>query len=169
MKMDVDTMNAIYEMARDIYHGKADLNICQAKASASYGVNAGSFIDYVRLFRHMFNGETYKRDASLALKKLYIERIYKEYGMAGLRNALESYKSAIQYYEQRGTNKPGDRKIYERYSKILHGGSKENPFINRKLERNPAKDNLEVQVFNAAGQCVYSGSASAVSVRQRPL
>ena len=114
MKMDDVAMNAVYEMARDIYHGKEDVNICQSKALTLYGVNTGSFTDYVRMFRYMFEGKTNKRDASLELKELYIERIYKEYGMEGLKNALESYKGTIQYYEQRGTNKHGDRKIYEK-------------------------------------------------------
>ena len=102
----------------------------------------------------------------MELKELYIERIYKEYGMEGLKNALESYKGTIQYYEQRGTNKPGDRKIYEKYSRILHGGSKGNTFVVKELECNSKKSNLKVQVFNASGECVYNGFASAVSVRQ---
>ena len=165
MKMDNVAMNAVYEMARDIYHGKADVNVCQSKALTLYGVNTGSFTDYVRMFRYMFDGKTNKRDASLELKELYIERIYKEYGMARLKNALESYKGTIQYYEQRGINKPGDRKIYEKYSRILYGGSKGNTFVVKELERKPKKDNLKVQVFNAEGECVYSGFASSVSVR----
>lgn len=122
MRMDDVAMNAVYEMARDIYEKKADVNVCQSKALALYGVNAGSFSDYVRMFRCMFNGKTYKRNASLALKGLYIKRICQEYGIAGLKNALESYKGTLQYYDQRGENKPGDRKIYEKYSRILHGG-----------------------------------------------
>lgn len=45
------------------------------------------------------------------------------------------------------------------------GGSKGNTFVAKELERKPKKDNLKVQVFNAEGKCVYSGFASAVSVR----
>ena len=163
--MDDVAMNAVYEMARDIYHRKADVNICQSKALTLYGVNTGSFTDYVRMFRYMFEGKTNKRDASLELKELYIERIYKEYGMEGLKNALESYKGTIQYYEQRGTNKPGDRKIYEKYCRILYGGGKGKTAV-KELAGKSKKDNLKVQVFNAEGKCVYNGFASAVSVRQ---
>lgn len=169
MKMDVETMNAVYEMARDVYEGKADVKVCQSKALALYGVNAGSFTDYVRMFKYMVNGKTNQRDASLALKELYIERIYQEYGIVGLKNALESYKGTIQYYEQRGTNKPGDRELYEKYFRILYKGSKEKSLCRVELERKPVEDNLEVQVFNAAGKCVFNGSASAVSVRDRHL
>lgn len=168
MKMDDVAMNAVYEMARDIYQGKVDLNICQSKALTLYGVNASSFKNwFVPMFGYMITGRTYRQSVPLALKELYIERIYQEYGMEGLKNALKSYEGTIQYFEQRGTNKPGDREIYEKYSRILHGGSKENSLVRSELKRNPAKDNLAVQVFNAAGQCVYSGFASAVSVRQR--
>lgn len=164
MKMNTATMNAIYEMARDIYQGKADVNICQSKVLALYGVNAGSFKNwFVPMFRYMISGQTYKASVPLALKELYIERIYQEYGMTGLKNALESYKGTILYFEQRGINQPGNRRIYEKYYRILQGGCNTS---SKGLERNFVKDKLEVQVFNAAGQCVYSGSASAVSVRQ---
>ncbi|MCM1170376.1 MAG: hypothetical protein NC324_10625 [Bacteroides sp.] len=168
MKMDAVVMNAIYEMARDIYEGKADVNICQSKALALYGVNAGSFTNwFVPMFRYMITGKTYKASVPLALKELYIERIYQEYGDEGLRNALESYKGTIQYFEQRGTNQPGNRKIYEKYSRILHGESKGKSLFQGRLERKPVKENLEVRVFNAAGECVYKGFASSVSVRER--
>lgn len=166
--MNIDTMNAIYEMARDIYQGKADMNVCQSKAFELYGVSEGSFAGYyVPMFRYMISGKVYKASVPLALKELYMERIYQEYGMAGLKNALESYKGTILYFEQRGTNQPGNRKIYEKYLQILHGGSQGKNFASRELKRNSMKDNLEVRVFNAAGQCVYSGFASDVSVRQR--
>ena len=164
--MNTTAMDAIYEMARDIYQGKADVNICQSKALALYGVNAGSFKNwFVPMFRYMISGQTYKASVPLALKELYIERIYQEYGMTGLKNALESYKGTILYFEQRGINQPGNRRIYEKYFRILYGGGKGKTAV-KELERKPKKDNLAVQVFNAAGQCVYSGSASAVSVRQ---
>ena len=166
MKMDNVAMNAVYEMARDIYHGKADVNVCQSKALTLYGVNASSFKNwFVPMFRYMISGRTYRQSVPLALKELYMERIYKEYGMAGLKKALESYKGTILYFEQRGINKPGDRKIYEKYSRILHGGSKGNTFVVKELAGKPKKDNLKVQVFNAEGKCVYSGFASSVSVR----
>ena len=85
--------------------------------------------------------------------------------MEGLKNALESYKGTIQYYEQRGTNKPGDRKIYEKYCRILYGGGKGKTAV-KELAGKSKKNNLKVQVFNASGECVYNGFASAVSVRQ---
>lgn len=127
--MDDVAMNAVYEMARDIYQGKSDVNVCQSKAWALYRVNASSFKNwFVPMFRYMISGKTYKQSVPLALKELYIKRIYQEYGMEGLKNALKSYKGTIQYFEQRGTNKPGDRKIYEKYFQILHGGRKGTPF-----------------------------------------
>ena len=164
--MDDVAMNAVYEMARDIYHGKADVNVCQSKASSLYGVNAGSFKNwFVPMFGYMISGRTYRQSVPLALKELYMERIYKEYGMAGLKKALESYKGTILYFEQRGTNKPGDRKIYEKYCRILYGGGKGKTAV-KESECNSKKNNLKVQVFNASGECVYNGFASAVSVRQ---
>ncbi len=135
-----------------------------------YGVNAGSFKNwFVPMFRYMISGKTYKASVPLALKELYIERIYQEYGIVGLKNALQSYKGTMLYFEQRGTNQPGNIKIYEKYSRILHKGSKEKSLCRVELERKPVEDNLEVQVFNAVGQCVFSGSASAVSIRDRHL
>lgn len=164
--MDDVAMNAVYEMARDIYQGKADVNVCQSKALKLYGVNASSFKNwFVPMFGYMISGKTFKQSVPLALKELYMERIYQEYGMEGLKNALKSYEGTLQYYDQRGENKPGDRKIYEKYFRILHGGSKGKTLSGRELKRTPAKDNLKVQVFNAEGKCVYSGFASAVSVR----
>ena len=99
--MDTTAMNAVYEMARDIYQGKADVNICQSKASSLYGVNASSFKNwFVSMFGYMISGKTYRQSVPLALKELYMERICQEYGTEGLKNALESYKGTILYFEQ---------------------------------------------------------------------
>ena len=121
--MDNDAMNAVYEMARDVYFGKADVKVCKSKLFELYRVKERSFEGwFVPLFRHMIDGALFKGAVPQPLLDLYLKRIYQEYGKKGLRNALESHKSTIQYYDQRGTNMPGYKKIYEKYHKILNEG-----------------------------------------------
>ena len=92
--MDNDAMNAVYEMARDVYFGKADVKVCKSKLFELYRVAEGSFGGhFVRLFKHLYEGSIFKRSVPQPLLDLYLKRIYQEYGKRGLRNALESHKS----------------------------------------------------------------------------
>ena len=121
-KMSEEEMYTIYEMAKAIYEGKSDLAVCQKFVYEKYKTDKRSFEGwFVPLFRYMQEGIPMKGAVRQELMEYYLKRIYDDYGKKGLRNALKSYKGTIDYYvEERGENKPGDKKIYERFTHILN-------------------------------------------------
>lgn len=120
-RMSSNEIEAIYEMAKAIYEGNSDVNTSREIAYKQYGTSQTSFRNwFVPLFRYMLKGETFKGAVPQSLTKHYLKRIYDDYGTEALRNALKSYKGTIDYYEvERGENKPGDRIIYEEFTKFL--------------------------------------------------
>lgn len=120
----------IYEMAKLIYMGKKNVEECYSIICKLYENdenNFNSFNNYfVSLFRYMMNGTVFKGNVSQILYRCYLNNIYIDFGADGLKNALKSYKSTIEYHEAKGVNKPGDNKIYNEYLSILNKLTSEN-------------------------------------------
>ena len=121
-EMDNDEMKAIYEMAKLVYEDKSKLAACQIYIQEKYGIPKRSFEGwFVPMFRYMIEGKTFKGGVPQCLKRFYLEKIFEDYGISGLENALKSYKGTIDYYEsEKGVNKIGDKKIYEEFSNFLN-------------------------------------------------
>lgn len=118
--MSKEEIKAIYEMAKGIYEGTCDAKVCCEIVYGKYGTSQQSFRNwFIPLFRYLLEGKTFKGAVRQELMEHYLKRIYDDYGEETLRNALQSYKGTIDYYAERGKNKPGDRKIYERFANIL--------------------------------------------------
>lgn len=119
--MSDEEMKTIYEMSKSIYEGKSDLTVCGKIVLEKYGRSERSFEGwFVPLFRYMLRGEPMKGCVPQSLVKYYLERIYIDYGLDALKNALKSYKGTIDYYEkERCEKKPGDNKIYESFLKLI--------------------------------------------------
>lgn len=118
-------LSDFYEMAKAIYEGKKDKSTCLKIAFEKYGAGKPSFKHsfnnyIVPLFRYMIEDKTFKGYVGQDLTRYYLERIYADFGIIGLQNALASYKGTIDYYESEvGQNKPGDKRIYEEFKKLL--------------------------------------------------
>lgn len=118
--MSEEEIRAIYEMSKAIYEGKSDSKMCQKIAYDKYGTRQSSFRNwFVPMFRFMLKGETFKGSVPQNLTRYYLERIFDDYGKGALRNALKSYRGTIDYYLDKGKNKPGDSAIYEEFKKRL--------------------------------------------------
>ena len=111
----------IYEFSKAIYKGEKDKLVCQKIVFEKYGISKRSFEGwYVPMFRYMIEGKVFKGNKKQGLTKYFLKRIYEDFGVDGLRNALKSYRGTIDYYKLRGENKPGDEKIYEEFIKFIN-------------------------------------------------
>ena len=121
MKISTEMTHAAYEEARKIYEGNKQLNEALDYLQKNYRMNPGSAKDYIHNFKKMMNGELYTRTNNLETTKYYLENIYKHYGVEKLRNAVDSLKSHIDYYENlvKG-NTIGLRLILEEYTSLLN-------------------------------------------------
>ena len=122
-KMNKDEMRTIYEMAKAVYEDKSKLPACQIYVQEKYAISKRSFEGwFVPMFRYMIEGKTFKGSVPQSLKRYYLEKIYEDFGIAGLENALRSYKGTIEYYEsEKRVRKVGDKKIYEEFFNLLYG------------------------------------------------
>ena len=122
--------DVIYKMAKSIYLGKKDIDECYniiCKLYENEDNKFSSFRNYfVFLFTCMMNGTAFKGNVPQVLYECYLNNIYIDFGANGLKNALKTYKSTIEYHEANGKNKPGDNKIYQKFLSILNKSISEN-------------------------------------------
>ena len=113
----------IYKMAKSIYLGIKDVEECYSIICKLYENDDNKFSSFknyfVFLFKCMMNGTSFKGNVPQILYKCYLNNIYMDFGVNGLKKALITYKSTIEYHEVKGINKPGDNKIYKEFLSIL--------------------------------------------------
>jgi 5-methylcytosine-specific restriction protein A len=90
------------------------------------GVNPNSARDYIYLYKHLRNGELFKRRANEYATEYFIENIYKENGKPELSIALNSLLKHFEYWESySGSKIKGGRIIYNKYLKLIGNGESE--------------------------------------------
>lgn len=115
-----EVLDFIYTVGKEVYEHNADLEQYRTRCK-NMGINWNSFRGwFVPAFRYMRSGTTLKGSMPQVICRYMLERIYYEYGRAGLHLALKSYIGTIEYYESRGKNKPGDRIIIQYFQDILN-------------------------------------------------
>lgn len=67
----------------------------------------------------MITGKITRGSIPISLRELYLREILDNFGTEGLKRALNSYIKTIQYYTDKGINKPGDIKLYNKYIEVL--------------------------------------------------
>lgn len=84
------------------------------------GVNPNSARDYIYLYKHLRNGELFKRRANEYATEYYLESILKENGKTELSKALISLLKHFEFWESySGSQVKGGRQIYNRYLKLV--------------------------------------------------
>ncbi|TAE82062.1 MAG: hypothetical protein EAZ74_04735 [Alphaproteobacteria bacterium] len=93
-KIDHLMIEQLYEAAK-IYYGGA-----HSKSDAMHMVKnpPASIADFLYNYQKMRQGQLYRRTMSAAATDYFLENIYKDEGMKGLRIALISVEQHMQYY-----------------------------------------------------------------------
>lgn len=84
------------------------------------GVNPNSARDYIYLYKHLRNGELFKRRANEYATEYYLQNIHLENGVIELSKALTSLQKHFEYWESYSKSQiKGGREIYNRYLKLV--------------------------------------------------
>jgi 5-methylcytosine-specific restriction enzyme A len=95
-------IKAAYKLSSDVSDGKlAELEAAQQLHDA-YGMNFSSAYGYLRTRQHMLRGELYTRTINIAATRYYLEQIFLDEGIAGLKFALTSVRAHADYYQKQG-------------------------------------------------------------------
>jgi 5-methylcytosine-specific restriction protein A len=127
LKITKEAVLQVYDLARDVYHGKISRKKAVELAVKNEIMGTGSAQDYIQNFRYIMNGVTYKRTMNLQGTKVYLEQIYKDFGKQKLLQALEVVISHVQYYNALGRGK--QVKTHELVGEFLKKHQLESPGI----------------------------------------
>jgi 5-methylcytosine-specific restriction protein A len=122
-KMTNEMVEKSFEIAKKRFFEKITLQEAVDNLE-NIGVNPNSARDYIYLYKHLRNGELFKRRANEYATEYFIENIYKENGISELSKALKSLLKHFEYWESySGRRIKGGRIIYDKYLKLA--GNKE--------------------------------------------
>ncbi len=105
MKITEEAVLQIYYLARDVYLEKLTKKEAAELAINNEIMSKGSAQDYVQNFLHIMNGLVYKRTMNLKGTRIYLEKIYEDFGIQKLRQALEVVTCHVEYYNALGYGK----------------------------------------------------------------
>ena len=98
MKITEENVNAVCDLAHDVYTGSLSKVDAVEIASSRRIMSKGSAQDYIQNFRYIMEGFVYKRTMNLAGTRCFLELIYNVYGKQKLQQALEVVSAHVQYY-----------------------------------------------------------------------
>lgn len=109
-----------YQLAQDVYNKNKTLKEAKAIGERA-GISSSSTNYYCSAFRHMLNGTIHTGSIGSAIREYFLQQIFVDYGDTIKRNSLYSFEQAILYREERQSCcLPTDRKILEKYQKLLN-------------------------------------------------
>ena len=107
----------VYRYVVSVYMDKISIKDAAEKIhNTHYNVAQNSFIMYYYAYKKMLSGELHTRSISQSLRKLFLDRIYENFGVMGLRKALKAYLAHIEFREENGDNPIKDKILYEEYA-----------------------------------------------------
>jgi 5-methylcytosine-specific restriction protein A len=119
MKIEPQHYELAYQLGRRIHEGKMRLTEARDEV-ASAGVNPNSAVALLNNFRHMLEGTRYTRALSSPLTDNYLTWIRRDYGDAGLANAVSAVSQHLDYYEKRrSVNLRSTRDILAKHAALL--------------------------------------------------
>ena len=118
-KITNEIVREAYEIGKQIYLNQLSrlegINILE-----NLGMNQSSAHDYIYSYSNLIQGKLFTRTTNVYAIEYYLERIYSENGLTGLKNALLSLSQHIDYYEEvSGTKIKKRKEIYNKYYELI--------------------------------------------------
>ncbi len=155
MKITEESVLQIYDLAREVYEERLSRKEAVELAVKNQIMGKGSAQDYIQNYRYIMDGFVYKRTMNLKGTRIYLEKIYSDFGIQKLRQALDVVASHVAYYNALGYGKQVQTQalvdeLLEKYqidsqgisypddigSEVLTEGAKKQITVNA-YERNP--------------------------------
>ncbi|WP_316797570.1 HNH endonuclease [Pedobacter agri] len=108
-----------YETAKKVHQN--EIGVTEGSyIIAETGINRSSAFDYIYAYSKLRDGKLYTRTINSTTTDYYLNGIYEEYGVNGLRIALLAMSQHIDYYEQTsGASVKKGRVIYNKYFDLV--------------------------------------------------
>lgn len=88
-----------YEVARQVFDGEIVISKGVSVLHLEHGLNKASASDFINDYKYLRKGQIFYRTMSAAATRYFIQKIFAEHGLNGLKLALSSLRLHIQYYE----------------------------------------------------------------------
>lgn len=121
MKIPNEAVDAAYIVAKRVYEGSVTRATAIKGLVKQFSLNPSSAADMIDNVLHMIKGERYERKINTYATKLFLERIYEDFGLDTLGNAVSAVVKHVTYYEAlaNGSKQPSIEAIVEKYRAIL--------------------------------------------------
>lgn len=120
MSLRKEQIPILYALAKDAYCQQMTKSAAAKEVSRHGGIKVSTANDLVRNLEHMIKGERYRRRLASAVTAYFLEAIQKDFGHAGLANALTAFAKHIEYYEEKANvNNLTDRSIHKQFQDAL--------------------------------------------------
>ena len=119
MKVPIESIQANYKIAKDVFHKKIDKHQGLDYLEKNYGLNRGSATQGINQFKAYIEGKEYVMGGSILATKYYLNQIHKEYGLAQLKTALESFELHLSHKSSNGIPLQSHRELLEAFRKMI--------------------------------------------------
>ena len=118
MELSHDTLEEIFQVARQVERGDITQTTGRDYLVSAFGLNVNSANMTIRSLRHLLNGERYRRALTLDATHYFLGRIRDEYGDQGLQRSLAGLSAHIDYRHLTGVAVPGLQTVLAKYCKL---------------------------------------------------
>ena len=127
MKIPDETIRELYVVAKHVYEGALTKAAGVDELHRRFALNRNSARDYINNVAYMLTGQSYVRTNNAFATRHFLEMIYRDFGLARLKNAISAVGKHLDYYEAlpTGSKQPEIRRILQDYVNIANDESAE--------------------------------------------
>ncbi|MDB0574060.1 HNH endonuclease [Ralstonia solanacearum] len=119
-KITNEQIDASFDVAKQVYRGELTASAGATQLAREHGININSATALIRDYRHLRNGECYRRTLSTPAADVFLHRIFTEDGAEALASAIAAVWAHIAYYERtRKTTVHALRNVVSRHEEQL--------------------------------------------------
>ncbi len=124
-KITLEVIETLYPIAKEFQEGRREIE--DAISCLKEQMSRATAMMYIKTFRAIRQGKCYTRTINRIATRYFLEQILADYGIDGLKIALESVWSHIEYFEQflEGREMKPTREIYYEFEEIYNNKLKE--------------------------------------------
>lgn len=126
-----DQVHAVYEVGKRVFSGALKAQEAVALLTDRHGMNRASAQAYTDSLQHILAGNEYRRTVNVYATRYFLNRIRRDFGRSGLREAVEAVKQHLDYYSGIGkSSMPATRAVVAEFAVIADSpATEENPQV----------------------------------------
>lgn len=114
-----EQVHAVYDLGKQVFAGEIEASDAIASLTSEHGMNDASAQAYVYTLQHMLVGREYRRTANTYATRYFLERIHRDFGVSGLRRAIEAVKKHAAYYSGTGNSSQATLAILDEFAGLV--------------------------------------------------